>query len=86
MSKGDTLIREEHKFPIIDTGLEKKKDTFLNLEESNNLQDMINYAASINVNDAIADAKIEGQKQKNNQNLSNSNEKLDVLFRELLTK
>lgn len=85
MSKGDTLIKEEHKFPIIDTGLEKKKDTFLNLEEANNLQDMINYAASINVNDAIEDAKKEGEKQKTTQN-SNTNEKLDVSFRELLTK
>jgi len=77
------MIKDEHKFPIIDTGLEKKKDTFLNLEEANNLQDMINYAASINVNDAIKDAKKEGAKQKNT---NNTNEKLDVSFRELLTK
>ena len=83
MSKGDCMIKDEHKFPIIDTGLEKKKDTFLNLEEANNLQDMINYAASINVNDAIKDAKKEGAKQKNT---NNTNEKLDVSFRELLTK
>lgn len=84
MSKGECMIKDEHKFPIIDTGLEKKKDTFLNMEEANNLQDMINYAASMNVNDAIEDAKNEGDKQKN-ANL-NTNEKLDVAFRELLTK
>ena len=83
MSKGQGIIKDEHKFPIIDTGLEKKKDTFLNLEEANNLQDMINYAASINVNDAIEDAKKEGEKQKNS---GNTNEKLDISFRELLTK
>jgi hypothetical protein len=85
MSKGEGIIKDEHKFPIIDTGLEKKKDTFLNLEETNNLQDMINYAASVNVNDAIEDAKKEGKKS-NQKNPVNTNEKLDISFRELLTK
>ena len=84
MSKGEGIIKDEHKFPIIDTGLEKKKDTFLNLEETNNLQDMINYAASVNVNDAIEDAKKEGG--KNQKKDTNTNEKLDISFRELLTK
>ena len=74
MSKGDIYIKDEHKFPIIDTVLEKKKDTFLNLEEANNLQDMINYAASINVVDAVEDAKKQGENQKNT---NNTNEKLD---------
>jgi len=83
MSKGDIYIKEEHKFPIIDTGLEKKKDTFLNLEEANNLQDMINYAASINVIDAVQDAKNKGDNQKNT---NTSNEKLDSSFKEILTR
>jgi hypothetical protein len=83
MSKGDIYIKEEHKFPIIDTVLEKKKDTFLNLEEANNLQDMINYAASINVVDAVEDAKKQGENQKNT---NNTNEKLDTSFKEILSK
>lgn len=83
MTKGDIYIKEEHKFPIIDTGLEKKKDSFLNLEEANNLQDMINYAASVNVIDAVQDAKAKGANQKNT---NNSNEKLDASFLELLSK
>lgn len=88
MSKGECMIKDEHKFPIIETGAEKKKDTFLNLEEANNLQDMINYAASMNTNDAIEDAKKEGENQKNsnsNNNL-NGNDKLDASFKELLSK
>lgn len=32
--------------------MEIKKEKFLNLEEADNLQDMINFAASININQA----------------------------------
>lgn len=43
-SKGTGFIRDEHKFP---ENMELKDEiNFLNNEESNNLQDMINFAAS----------------------------------------
>jgi hypothetical protein len=47
MSKGTGFIKEEHKFQATNT--ETKRETnFLNFEESDNLQDMINFAASMN--------------------------------------
>jgi pentatricopeptide repeat protein len=43
-SKGTGFIKEENKFQPIQS--QKEKESFLNLEESSNLQDLINFAAS----------------------------------------
>lgn len=97
MSKGNGLVKEEHKFPIINP-IFHKKDIFLNSEEANNLQDMINYAASINQNEkenidsnsneVLLKEKPFGQENNNkgveNNSLLNACEKLDLSFKEAL--
>jgi len=51
-SKGTGFIKEEHKFsPGVQEEGKKKEINFLNYEEADNLQDMINFAASINQNE-----------------------------------
>jgi len=50
-SKGTGYIKDEHKFPVTQPEEGKKKEiNFLNYEEADNLQDMINFAASMNQN------------------------------------
>lgn len=44
-SKGNGFIKEENKFPVL---IDNKENKFLNLEESTNFQDLINYAADMN--------------------------------------
>lgn len=52
-SKGTGFVKQEHKFQSTSNEEGRKAATsFLNLEESDNLQDMINYAASIRENGA----------------------------------
>lgn len=95
MSKGNGLIKEEHRFPVVNSGFESlKKDNFLNLEEANNLQDMINYAASItekeNKNENSNNENEQNKKQINEAPETNANqnasEKLDCQFKEILKK
>ena len=94
LSKGNGLIKEEHRFPVINTGFEAvKKDNFLNLEEANNLQDMINYAASINQKENTNEpntVETEHIKKENLEseatNAGNASDKLDAQFREILKR
>lgn len=94
LSKGNGLIKEEHRFPVINTSFEApKKDNFLNLEEANNLQDMINYAASINQKENTNENNnVENQHNKKETleieapNAGNASDKLDVQFREILKR
>mmetsp|Transcript_17650 Transcript_17650/g.18291 ORF Transcript_17650/g.18291 Transcript_17650/m.18291 type:complete len:367 (+) Transcript_17650:27-1127(+) len=46
-SKGTGFIKEENRFPVL-INEEKKESKFLTFEESNNFQDLINYAATMN--------------------------------------
>jgi len=99
LSKGNGLIKEEHRFPVINTGFEAvKKDTFLNLEEANNLQDMINYAASMtqkersNENNTVENDHNKKENLENTDaaanagNAVNAGDKLDIQFREILRR
>lgn len=65
LSKGTGFVKDEHKFPFMETrNMEIKKEKFLNMEEADNLQDMINFAASIKDNKISAKEEIP---LKNNQ-------------------
>ncbi len=106
LSKGTGFIRDEHKFPTLTNPLvnnqptshmEIKKEKFLNIEEADNLQDMINYAASISaikkesnaIKDAANDFPVESlYAQILNANLNGqfTNEKLDSTISEILTR
>lgn len=102
LSKGNGLIKEEHKFPVINAFAEKKDTSknYLNIEEANNLQDMINYAASLNQNEkqdiasnsneVFANDRPEVQETPNKQDDLptglNPNEKLDMSFKEALKR
>lgn len=80
---------------------EVKKDKFLNNEETENLQDMINFVASLNENTDDVNKKAEGTKENpyeysveslysivQNQNLNglNSNENIKASINEILDK
>lgn len=96
LSKGDGVIKEEHRFPVINQETENKKDNFLNLEEADNLQDMINFAASINQsenkdidNNTTPVDKEHSQGVVESQELYanlNANEKLDISFVEVIRR
>lgn len=102
LSKGTGFIRDEHKFPTSvnqqpTSHMEIKKEKFLNLEEADNLQDMINYAASIcaikkdsNANkDFSNDFPVESlynQILNANANGQFTNEKLDSSISEILNR
>ncbi len=100
LSKGTGFIRDEHKFPSLLTQqptshMEIKKERFLNIEEADNLQDMINFAASISANkkelnvnkDVASDFPVESlYAQVSNANGLFTNEKLDNSISEILRK
>jgi len=93
-SKGTGFIKEEHKFTTAHQEDNKKKEVnFLNLEESDNLQDMINFAASINQNEKNRNIyPIESlysqvlNSESNTQSLIYTNEKLDNVLADLLKR
>jgi len=79
------------------THMEIKKEKFLNIEEADNLQDMINYAASISVSkidsntnkEIVNDFPVESlyaQVLNTNLNGQLTNEKLDSSINEILKK
>lgn len=103
MSKGTGFVKDEHKFPSMlsylqpTTHVEIKKEKFLNIEEADNLQDMINYAASISVTkndsnnnkDIVNDFPVESlytQVLNANANGQLTNDKLDSSIMEILKK
>lgn len=47
-SKGTGFIKEEHKFPVLIDNKKPNDTNFLTFEETNNFQDLINYAATMN--------------------------------------
>lgn len=93
-SKGTGFIKDEHKFPTnqVDEG-KKKEINFLNYEEADNLQDMINFAASINQNEKNQNIyPIESlysqvlNSESNAQSQQYTNEKIDNLLADLLKR
>jgi formate dehydrogenase maturation protein FdhE len=101
LSKGTGFIRDDHKFPVINqqqsNHMEIKKERFLNIEESDNLQDMINFAASISANkkeliarkDAASEFPVESlyaHVLTANANGQVTNEKLDSSISEILKR
>ena len=102
LSKGTGFIRDEHRFPSLVTQqttnhMEIKNERFLNIEEADNLQDMINYAASLNATkkelnlnkDAVNDFPVESLYNKilnANANGQFTNEKLDSSISEILIR
>ena len=93
-SKGTGFIKEEHKFPAGQPEEVKKKDiNFLNYEEVDNLQDMINYAAEMNQGDKNQNIypieSLYSQVVNSETNVQSSvytNEKIDTLIAELLKR
>jgi len=102
LSKGTGFVKDEHKFPstlnpLTTTHMEIKKEIFLNIEEADNLQDMINYAASINANktesntnkELVNDFPVESlyaQVLLSNANGQFTNEKLDSSISDILRR
>ena len=89
-SKGTGFIKEENRFPVlIDSKL--GGDKFLTFEESNNFQDLINYAATMNKDKENSTYPIESlysQVMGNpyTENNINANERIDSKINEVLQK
>lgn len=75
--------------------MEIKKEKFLNLEEADNLQDMINFAASININQAQTSKNAENNNiypveslysQILNNTTSATSDKLEIAITEILKR
>lgn len=88
LSKGTGFVKEEHKF-----NADKKAYVTLNIEEADNLQDMINYAASINHSQESKNIKpieslyTQALSQVNDHNNNYyTNEKADSKIAEILKK
>lgn len=92
-SKGTGFIKDDHKFQIGNVEEKKKDFNFLNIEEVDNLQDMINYAAEINKNEKNTNMyPIESlytqvlNSETNGQSQFYTNDKIDTSISDLLKK
>jgi hypothetical protein len=95
-SKGTGYIKEEHKFPPSNSEDSKKKEretNFLNMEDTENLQDMINYAASVSHNEKAHNIyPIESlysqvlNKETSGAGVLYTNEKIDNMMADILKR
>lgn len=90
-SKGNGFIKEEHKFPVLnlDNKPKQTEEAFLSFEEGKNLQDMINYAATINKSEIEEIYPIESLYSKvvNSKDATQANnEKINQKIIETLTR
>lgn len=89
-SKGNGFVKEENQFPVI-TQLTKKdrEEAFLSFEEGKNLQDMINYAATMNNKEKEQMYPIESiysQVMNGKEQITIANEKFDNKINEVINK
>ena len=83
LSKGTGFIKEEHRFPLKDNAnMQITKEKFLNIEEADNLQDMINFAASIKDNKE----DIKEIEAKNKDDEINKNYPVESLYSKVMTQ
>lgn len=90
-SKGTGFIKDENRFPVLINERGAKENTFLTFEETNNFQDLINYAATMNKEgeniypiESLYNQVL--NTSNNNDNDIKANEKIDTKMNEILLK
>lgn len=87
LNKGTGFIKEENRFPILQN---ESKNSYLSMEESNNFQDLINYAANSKkeLNDQYPIESLynsTGESYKNEMNFK-TNDNLDYKIQTILNE